>query len=182
MFSYLCHNILKLTGWRIDGEYPRELRKKILIVAPHTSYWDFILGLLVKWSLGIKHVHYLGKKSLFKAPYGWFFRSLGGIPVDRSRKGQLVSKLTETIRSRNAFTLVLAPEGTRKRVDRFKTGFYYIATEGGIPIIMVRFDYGNKVVSFSKPFYPTGDKESDINQIESYFRGIRGKLPEKSFV
>ncbi len=151
--------------------------KCVIIVAPHTSWVDFLLGLLVR-KLVQKKVHFIGKKSLFKKPYGWYFRWLGGTPVDRSKSHNLVSAIARIFEEREEFRLALAPEGTRKKVVNWKTGFYYIAMEAKVPIVMVAFDYGKKQVKISPPVIPTGNKEQDFQSYMEFFKGVVGKVPE----
>lgn len=154
-----------------------EVPKCVIIVAPHTSWVDFLLGLLVR-KLVQKEVHFIGKKSLFKKPYGWYFRWLGGTPVDRSKSHNLVSAIARIFEDREEFRLALAPEGTRKKVEKWKTGFYYIAMEAQVPIVMVAFDYGKKQVKISPAVTPTGDMEQDFQHYLEFFQGVVGKVPE----
>jgi 1-acyl-sn-glycerol-3-phosphate acyltransferase len=125
---------------------------------------------------------FIGKKSLFKPPFGAVFRALGGYPVDRSKNNNFVDAVVEIFDSKEKFSIALAPEGTRKKVDKIKTGFYYIAKGANIPIILVRFDYANKEVTFSDPFYTTDNKEADLKFIDDHFRGTLGKIPENSYL
>ena len=171
--------ILRLWGFKIKGEYPHHLKKLVIAPAPHTSYWDFPLGILVRTAIGAR-MNFVAKKSIFKPPFGWFFRWLGGRPVDRSKSTNYVDSVIEIFKKVDYFALVIAPEGTRKKVERLKTGFYYIALGAQVPIVLVRFDFKNKEVVFSDPFYPTGNKEEDFKFIRSYFRGVQGKHADKS--
>ncbi len=175
--------ILGLLGWKIEGRYPpvEEVPKAMVIVIPHTSNWDFPLGLLVRSAIGANIV-FVGKSSLFKPPFGFLFRALGGYPVERSRRMNYVQSMVKLFNSKEHFHVVIAPEGTRSKVERLKTGFYYIATGAGIPIIMCRFDFGRKVVEFREPFYPSGDIDKDFEVINDYFRNIKGKNPEQGYL
>lgn len=166
-----------LWGFKILGNYPHEIKKKIVIVIPHTSNWDFPLGVLTKFAMPLD-LNYVGKASLFKPPFGFFFRALGGVPVDRSKSNNYVASRVEEFRNRDAFTLVIAPEGTRKKVNRLRTGFYYIALQAGIPIIMCQFDWAKKEVVFREPFYPSGDWDADLLIIKDYFKDVQGKRPD----
>jgi 1-acyl-sn-glycerol-3-phosphate acyltransferase len=166
-------------GWRVEGTIPETLKKYIVIAAPHTSWWDFFLGLLSR-SVIRRKVHFLGKNSLFQPPLGWIMRALGGYPVDRSKHTKLVDQVIEMFRTKDAFAIALAPEGTRKKVQEFKTGFYFIARGAGVPIICATLDYGHKKVSFAPPFYPTEDTTSDLRTIWNHFVGVRGKHPSNS--
>ncbi|PIB25235.1 lysophospholipid acyltransferase family protein [Maribacter sp. 4G9] len=170
---FLYFNLL---GWKMVGEFPSRLNKFVLIVVPHTSWWDFLLGLLVRSVLN-EEINYIGKKSLFDSPFGWFFRWTGGAPIDRSKSNDTVSAIVKIFESRDKFRLALSPEGTRKKVEKWKTGFYHIAKQANVPIVMVAFDYGKKEVRFSKPQMPTGDQVADIEKYSSYFKGVVGKHP-----
>lgn len=180
MFSAISKWILKVWGWRIEGRYPHELKKFVIIVIPHTSNWDFPLGVLVRSALQAK-IGYVGKASLFKPPHGWLFRWLGGYPVDRTKRTNFVDAVVDVFNEQENFAMTIAPEGTRKKVEKPKTGFYYIALGTKVPIVMVKFDWGNKVVGINDPFYPTGDIDADMKVIKAYFHGVKGKNPEFSF-
>lgn len=174
--------ILKLMGWTYTGhEKLYHIPKYLLAVAPHTSNWDFPLGLLLRKAAGLDRVKFLGKDSLFRPPFGWIFRLLGGYPVDRSKHHNLVQAYIDIFNSKDEFAIVLAPEGTRKKVEHFKTGFYHIAKGAGIPIIPCVFDYSKKECRYLDPFYCTDNQERDIEYLESLFRGIQGKNPEYNF-
>lgn len=172
---FIFHKIL---GWKLIGELPA-LKKYIIIVAPHTSNMDFLLGVLVRSVLGIQ-INYIGKHSLFKPPHGWIFRALGGAPVDRRKKQDTVKQVARLFREREVFRLALSPEGTRKKVDKWRTGFYYMALEAEVPIVMVTFDYGRKEVRFSEPHHPSGDIEKDMISIRRFFHGAVGKIRENT--
>jgi 1-acyl-sn-glycerol-3-phosphate acyltransferase len=176
MMRYVARGILALFGWRIEGTIPDTIRKYVVIAAPHTSWWDFPLGLLGRCAIGRK-IHFLGKKSLFKPPVGWLMRLLGGYPVDRSRHTRQVDQVVELFNSKEEFAIALAPEGTRKRVDEFKTGFYYIARGAQVPVICASLDFGNRKVIFSEPFFPTENAERDLRLLWKHFTGVRGKRP-----
>ena len=132
----------KLMGWSFNGQFPA-VKKCVTIVIPHTHWYDFPLGVIVRKVTGYQ-MHYIAKKSLFKPPFGWFFRWMGGIPVDRSKNHNMVDTIVEVFNSREIFRFTLAPEGTRKKVTELKTGFYYIAKKAQVPIVMVAFDYGKE--------------------------------------
>jgi 1-acyl-sn-glycerol-3-phosphate acyltransferase len=180
MYHALSKFLLRVFGWKITGQYPDEVKKFILIVVPHTSNWDFPLGIIVRGALK-KDIKFLGKSSLFKPPFGWFFRALGGYPVDRSKSTNLVDAVVDIFNEKEEFVVTIAPEGTRSKVDRLRTGFYYIALGAKIPILLVTFDFEHKEVRIIELFYPTGDKEKDFDHIHQAFKGIKGRHPEKSF-
>ena len=133
--------LLWITGWKIRGKFPYHLKKCVVIVAPHTSSWDFFLGLAVRSKLRLGFIHFLGKKELFDGPFGFLFRWLGGIPVDRFSSHNMVDQVVQKFKSEESFSLVLSPEGTRKKVERLRTGFYNIAQQAGVPLVMVGFDF-----------------------------------------
>ena len=182
MFSKLSAWILKLWGWKITGRYPAELSKVLVAVAPHTSNWDFPIGVLVN-SAGKFNANYVGKHTIFRWPLGYLFRWLGGIPVDRSKSHNFVSATVEAFKREPRLHLVMAPEGTRKKVEKFKTGFYHIARLAGVPICLCTFNWGKKEVHFDPQlFYPTENEEADIAYIWNYFKGIPGANPEKGII
>jgi len=178
--AWLSKLILNLIGWKITGNYRLDIKKKMLIVAPHTSNWDFPLGLLVRSALR-DNIRFVGKDSLFKPPFGFIMKAIGGIPVDRSRSTNFVRAVVNRYSTDNELTIVMAPEGSRKKVKKFKTGYYFIAKAAKIPIIKVKFDYGKKEVHFDDPFYTTEDSEADLQLIENHFKGIKGLNNDKSF-
>lgn len=169
----------KLLGWSFKGEFPSHLNKCVIAVVPHTSWWDFLLGLLIRkvWN---EEINYIGKKSLFDSPFGWFFKWTGGAAIDRSKSNDTVSAVTKVFESKETFRLALSPEGTRKKVDKWKTGFYYIAKAAEVPILLVAFDYGKKEIKISKPLFPTSDIENDFKVYQNFFKGTLGKVPEYS--
>jgi len=170
----------KIMGWKVVGNFPSKLKKCVIIVVPHTSNIDFFLGLVIRkvWN---EEINWIGKKSLFKAPYGWFFRWVGGAPIDRSKNSDTVSATVAIFKEREKFRLTIAPEGTRKKVDKWKTGFYYIARAAKVPVVMVAFDFGNKQVKVSEPCPISDDKEKDFEVYEDFFKGIKGRVPENSY-
>lgn len=170
--------IFKLIGWKVEGAFPTDLKKYIIAVAPHTSNWDFVIGVMARSILRIQRARFLGKDSLFKPPFGWFFRWLGGYPVDRSGKHDMVQQVVAIFNKHNEFILALAPEGTRKKVSKLRTGFYFIAKGAGVPIIPVGFDFSKKRVVVSEPMYASDNQEEDFDKLLSFYRNIRGKNPE----
>lgn len=168
-----------LWGFKRKGDFPKDLKKYIIVAAPHTHWQDFPLGLLIKYSTGIS-ANFIGKASLFKPPFGWLFKALGGAPVDRSKSANRVEAIANIFNSRDQFILGLSPEGTRKKVDEWKTGFYYIAKEAEVPIVMVTLNFGEKEFKISEPYYPTDNKEEDFKFFYKYYEGVKGKIPEFS--
>jgi 1-acyl-sn-glycerol-3-phosphate acyltransferase len=169
---------LRLTGWKCNDPFPEGVKKFILIVAPHTSGQDFIIGIAFRTVLRLNYVRFLGKEELFKPPFGFLFRWLGGTPVKRTSSNNMVDQVVHLFNSHESFCIALAPEGTRQKVDRLKTGFYYIAKKAGVPIIMCGLDYENKLLRFSHPFFTTTDEQADFEKIISFFGPIKGKNPE----
>jgi len=169
--------IMSLFGWKVEGEYTEEVNVCVIAVAPHTSNWDFIWGIMARSIYGI-NAHYLIKDSFFKPGIGWFFRVTGGIPVDRTKKNDLTTRLKKILYSSEKVQIVFTPEGTRKRVDKWKSGFYWVAFEAGLPIVMHGIDYKKKVVTMSKPFYPTGNWEDDKKTFEEYYSDKTPANPE----
>ncbi|MFN4764087.1 1-acyl-sn-glycerol-3-phosphate acyltransferase [Gillisia sp. Q332] len=170
--------LCKISGWKLDGEIDASVKKCVIIVAPHTSWFDFFTGLLVRNILGLQ-IDFVAKKELFQAPFGWYFKWVGGTPLDRTPKQNKVETIAGIFKSRPVFRLALSPEGTREKVRNWKTGFYYIAKEAEVPIIMVSFDYKKKIVRFSEPFYTSNDKEKDFSKIRKFYQDVQGKNPEK---
>jgi 1-acyl-sn-glycerol-3-phosphate acyltransferase len=171
--------LFKLLGWRIEGTFPAHLKKYVVAVAPHTSNWDFVVGVAARSILRIQRARYLGKSQLFKPPFGWFFRALGGYPVDRTKSQDTVEQVATYINSQDEFILAIAPEGTRKKVGKLRTGFYYIAKRANIPIIPVGFDFARKRVVIGNPLYPGNDTEKDLSVLLTFYKGITGKNPEQ---
>lgn len=167
--------ILWLGRWKIEGEIPT-MKQYVIIVAPHTSNWDFIVGAATKYALRLD-ARYLGKAELFRPPFGWLFRVLGGYPVDRSQHSNLVDFVVSLFQTYPTFSIAMAPEGTRKYVAKWKTGFYHIAHKAGVPVIRVGMDYGSRRLLFSEPFFPTGDIEADMKEIQAFFRPMKGRYP-----
>lgn len=166
-------------GWRLEGSFPN-VDKCVVIVIPHTHWKDFTLGLVVRKMVNRK-INYIGKDSLFKWPYGWFFRWTGGTPVDRSRSSNKVEAVVQLFEEKKIFRLALAPEGTRKAVKQLRTGFYHMAQMAQVPIVMVAFDFGQKRVKIGSPYYTSGDWETDLGDIRAFYADVRGKIPECSW-
>lgn len=164
--------LLKILGWRVVGELPRE-HKYVLIGAPHTSNWDFPLMLLAVLKIGMD-VHWLGKSSLFPSLLGSVMRWLGGIPVDRSKTNNLVAQLVELFHRRDELIVLIPPEGTRSKVERWKSGFYHVAAGAGVPILLGFVDASRRELGFGPLFYPSGDYEADLQRIQSFYRDKRG--------
>ena len=173
----------KLLGWKLVGNitFSKDTIKQAVIIAvPHTSWHDFYIGILIRKIIGVK-TNFIGKKELFKWPFGWYFKAVGGRPIDRTPGQNKVEAIAELFNKNEEFRLTLAPEGTRDRVEEWKTGFYYIAKAAQVPIIMFTLDFGNKQCKIAEPFYPTDNIESDFKFMYAFYKGVKGKNPEKSF-
>ena len=173
----LAKKVFHLIGWRLEGRYPSEIKKKILIVAPHTSSVDFFVGILVKFWLNMK-VPFYAKKELFSGISGWFLKSLGGRAVDRSKNNNLVGQIVHDFSQLDELTILITPEGTRKKTNKFKSGFYQIAAQAKVPIIPIAFDYGRKVIKIFPTYFVKGEGEKEIEHIRSFYKGINGRIPE----
>jgi 1-acyl-sn-glycerol-3-phosphate acyltransferase len=168
---------MRLRGWTV-GPFP-DVKKAVIAVGPHTSSDDIIIGMAARSISSMQAAHYLGKKELFDGPFGWFFRMTGGVPIDRSGNKNLVEATAKLFDGKDRFLIALSPEGTRKKVDRMRTGFYYIAKLAGVPIILTAMDFKNKEVRFADPFYPGEDEKTDFKKILAFFAPVEGKNPER---
>lgn len=162
--------MLRLIGWRIEGNLP-DAPKLVVIAAPHSSNWDFIIGVAVAFAMRLD-ARFLGKAELFRWPFGPIMRWLGGIPVDRNRPDGVVQDAVARFASSPNLLLGMAPEGTRKPVDRWKTGFHRIAFGAGVPIVPGYFDNRTKRVGFGAAFFPTADWERDIAALRQFYSGM----------
>ena len=180
MQSLLAWWIFTVKGWKVEGRFPFELNKSILVVAPHTHYLDFFLGLAIRKKVHIEFVHFLGKKELFWGIFGVILRHLGGFPVERSKNLNQVDQVVSLYNQKESFHIALSPEGTRKKVAKLRTGFYHIAKNAQVPIIMVGLDFDNKKVVFAEPFLTTDNETADKQKIVAFFKGMKGYVPEYS--
>ena len=154
----------KIIGWKVIGYLPKN-EKYVIAVVPHSSYFDLIIAVLIRTYSGLK-IKFIGKKELFNPITSFLFKFLGGIPVDRTKKLNIVDEVVNLFKSGKIKILAIAPEGTRKRVEKWKTGFYYIALKANLPILMVSFDYLRKEVKINNKFYPSGDIDKDFIELE----------------
>lgn len=174
--------ILKLWGWKIKGDKAPD-KKLMIVVMPHTSNWDFPLGLLARWKMGMK-VKFVGKSSLFKPPYGFIMRALGGYPVERDpkkKKGSVVDQIIGIINKEDEIRITFTPEGTRSKVKRLRSGFYTIAKATGIKIQLVAIDFPTKTIHFDKPHTPAETYKEELKILKNFYRGYKGKNPENTF-
>jgi len=174
LFSKL---ILKLIGWHVEVTLPEE-KKFILIGAPHTTNWDLPIGLLCFWSVSV-HPTWAAKKQIFIGPLNYFFRALGGIAVDRSIHTGFIEQIAHQFDSREKMIFGLTPEGTRSITEYWKTGFYYIALKANVPVCLAYVDYPSRTFGLGEMLYPSGDIDKDFEIIRTFYRGKKGKYPEK---
>ena len=173
----LSKSILRIFGWKVEITTP-DYPKCLICVAPHTSNWDFILGELAYRSIGRK-AGFLMKEQWFKWPLGYFFRSIGGIPVRKKRGSSLTDAIVEKYNTSNSLTLAITPEGTRSRTSEWRHGFLHIAREAHIPLLLGAIDYKHKYIEIKTEFMPTGDIEADMKAVKQFYRNFNAKYPEK---
>ena len=177
MLHLLLKLYLKITGWKAVNGISPELKKFVMVAAPHTSSWDVVMGFIFRRFLKLGYVKFIGKQELFKPPFGFIFRKLGGVPVDRFSSNNFVDQVVQMFNDNESFAIALSPEGTRKKVDRLRTGFYHIARQANVPIILMAMDFEHKEFRFEAPFYTTDNEAEDLKKILHYFGGVKGKNP-----
>ena len=170
--------LLKMLGWKATGELPEE-KKYILIVAPHTSNWDLFYGIILAFALKVD-ARYIAKKELFREPFSGLMEWSGAIPVDRSSSHHIVGQMISIFKERDKFVLALAPEGTRHRKDSWKSGFYHIALDAHVPILLAFIDYASKTGGAGPLIHLTGDPEQDMDVIRDFYQSVKGKHPENT--
>ena len=180
LLRLLTRLLLRLSGWRVHGQVP-DFPKFIVLGAPHTSNWDFLLFLGIIFTLRA-NVHFMGKAELFRFPIGWFFYYCGGVPVDRKKSTGLVDQMVDVCNKSDKFILTIAPEGTRHHVTEWKRGFYHIAKSAGIPIVMAVVDGRHKQVHVGQVFQPTEDIEADMKSIQEFFEGVVGINQRRKYI
>ena len=176
MLRKISKLILKLFGWKLAGSIPIE-KKYIIVVAPHTSNWDFVIGQLFCISSGIR-ASVMIKKEHFYFPLGNLLRALGGIPVDREKKTDIVEQMIYEFEKRDSFVLTITPEGTRKKVSEWKTGFHRIAAGANVPVLAGFVDYKKKLVGTGGYFQLTGDLQTDLTAVKQFYKNISPKYPD----
>jgi len=177
LYKFIFFQIMK---WKITGSISEETKKCIILVVPHTSWHDFYIGVFTRGIIG-KNMNFVAKKELFIFPFGYYFEWMGGAPLNRNRNENKVDAIAKIFEHKKEFRLAIAPEGTRKKVNKWKTGFYYIAKEANVPVVPVAFDWKNRTVKIGKPYFVTEELEKDIANLEKHFEGITGKIPEYSY-
>ena len=173
----LLLGLYHLSGWKVEGELP-EGKKFVVIAAPHTSNWDlpFMLGVALHFRV---RLHWMGKDSLFKPPFGWFMKALGGIPIDRSKTNDVVSQMVTVFDQAEKLAVAIPPEGTRSKTRYWKTGFYNIAHGAGVPIVFGFLDYQRKVGGIGMTMHTTGDYETDLEIVKSFYGTVVPKFPDQ---
>ena len=169
----VCRLALRMAGWGLGGEFP-DTTKLVMIVAPHSSWWDGFWGLLVKAAIGA-NVRFMAKRELFAPPLGGLLRTLGGMPIDRDATAGVVEQMVAQFTRRDALWLVMAPEGTRKAVPRWKSGFWHIAHGAGVPILPVAFDYPTRTIVIGTPITTSVDMDADIARLRAFYAPFKGK-------
>jgi 1-acyl-sn-glycerol-3-phosphate acyltransferase len=169
--------IFKQKGWRLGPTIPRDIKKCVVIAAPHTSNWDFVYAMGALHLFGIP-VKYLAKKELFTWPLKWVLSSTGGIPIDRSKNTGMVDAAIQKFNETPELVLMIAGEGTRGKVEKWKSGFYHVAIGAGVPLMLAYLDYAKKEAGFGTPIYLSGDKEKDAALIRAFYEDKTAKFPE----
>jgi len=179
MLRWLSQGILRLFGWDTNGALPQGIEKAVVISAPHTSYLDFVIGRLTFWAIKV-NIRFLIKKDVFFFPLGYFLRRLGGLPVDRGRyKSNMVGQVVKLFQENTSLLVVITPEGTRRRVDQWKKGFYLIALEARVPVALSFIDYRNKTGGIGPVFHPTGDYRKDLAFIQDFYKDKTARHPDR---
>ncbi len=179
MLARFARFLLRVGGWTIIGERPA-VPRAVVIAAPHTSNWDGYWALICKVALQIDNIHFFGKHSLFWFPLGNILRAMGGIPLDRGRAGSAVEQAVELLQGDEDVLFGLAPEGTRKRRDHWKTGFYRIAREANVPVVLAFLDFGRRRIGLGPTLYLTGNVDMDMDIIRGHYSKIEGHHPENA--
>lgn len=169
----MCRAVLRLAGWSFVGQFP-DVPRAVLIAAPHSSWWDGVWGLLLKVGIGAD-VRFMAKQELFHGPLGGVLRRVGGMPIDRGAAKGVVDQMVEQFAQRDAFWLGIAPEGTRKAVKRWRTGFWHIAHDAGVPIVTAYFNYPDKTIGVGPLFHTGDDMEADLDRLRAFYAPFRGK-------
>lgn len=185
ILRWLARRLFRLLGWQLVEDIPQDLAKAVVVVAPHTSNWDGFYGLLFCFAKKLP-IRFAIKKEAMIFPLSLLLRRLGAVPIDRKRQGKkdvgMVQVMTELFQKQKSLMLVIAPEGTRGQVKRWKQGFYRVAQQAEVPIVLGFIDYGQKRLGFGPVFQPTGDIEEDLKEIRAFYRDKQGKYPDQGVV
>jgi 1-acyl-sn-glycerol-3-phosphate acyltransferase len=180
MLSFIGRSWMRVFGWKLTGE--RELPPRfVFVAAPHTSNWDFPFMMATAWVLDVP-IRWLGKHTLFQGPFGWFFTAMGGLPVDRRAPQGLVGQVVDKFNAEAALVVGIPPEGTRARVEVWKSGFYHVANGARVPIGLAYLDFARKECGIGGFFTPTGDVRADMDRVRAFYHDVRGKYPEQECV
>ena len=179
--SKIAAFIYKLVGWKAVGSIPDDLKKYVILAAPHTSNWDFFYGRLYFYIFKVP-VKFFIKKEWFFFPMGILFRAMGGVPVDRSTNSNLTDEIAKSFKLHEEMAMMVTPEGTRSYSPDWKKGFYYIAQKANVPIVLGFLDYSKKEAGYGPVFYPTGDIDKDFAEFKSFYMTKKGRFPEKGVV
>lgn len=171
---------IKLSGWTLDPAVPT-VKKGVLVAAPHTSNWDLSFMLAAAWALGIR-VSWAGKSDLFRFPFGGVMRRLGGIAIDRSKRGNQVQALADLLIHADNLYLAIPPSGTRKKVEFWKSGFYHVARTANVPILLAFLDYGKKHLGIGPALEPSGEIRADMDKVRAFYDGMQGKYKDREIV
>jgi 1-acyl-sn-glycerol-3-phosphate acyltransferase len=177
MLRYLTRAILNLFGWDAVQGLPK-FKKYVLLGAPHTSNWDFVIAMLTALAIGLRF-KWLAKHTLFKNPIGPLLKIFGGVPIDRTVHTSVIDRVAEMFDNSERLVIGITPEGTRSKTKYWKSGFYYIALSAKVPICFAFLDYGNKRIGIGDHLFPTGDISKDMKIIRNYYIDMKGKNPEK---
>jgi 1-acyl-sn-glycerol-3-phosphate acyltransferase len=189
MGKLLARLLFWITGWKVQGEYPANVPKSVMIAAPHTSNWDLVFARAAFFIMGVPVRYTIKKEMMDFAPLGWLLRKLGAIPVERNKErarqlGQssLVYGMVRLFDQNDRLVIMVTPEGTRKFVPKWKTGFYFTAMRAGVPIILGYLDYKKKHAGIGPTIYPSGNVQEDMLKILTFYDGITGKYPEQGTI
>ncbi len=183
MMKLLSRFLFWITGWKLEGKFPEGVKKVVITAAPHTSNWDFVYARAAFYLLEVP-LNYTIKKEFMVGPLGWMLKSMGAIPIDRSpkkpgeKRQSTVDAMAALFQSRDELAVMVTPEGTRKYVPEWRTGFYYTAIKGGVPIVLGFLDYKHKIAGIGPTIYPSGNVEEDIEKMKAFYRTKTGKYPE----
>ena len=178
MNHWFWRSVLKIMGWKTDGRMPSDIKKAVIISAPHTSSWDFVVGWMT-FHVADVNIRFLIKAELFKGPLGLLITKLGGIPVERGKKNNMIDQMKDLFNTNESVYVVITPEGSRKKVTQWKKGFYMIAMETGVPIACSFIDYGTKTGGIGPIIQPCGDFDKDLKIIQDFYRDKKAKHPER---
>jgi 1-acyl-sn-glycerol-3-phosphate acyltransferase len=176
--KWLARSFLKVTGWKLEGQPPPGLTRYVLIAAPHTTNWDLPFTLAFGVLLDLK-INWVGKHTLFQGPLGPLMRSLGGLPIDRRARHNMVERLARAFSERDHLILVVPAEGTRARTEYWRSGFYHIAREANVPIVLGYLDYSRKLGGLGPAITPTGDVKADMDLIRAFYADKQGLYPQR---